>query len=84
MQREAQECEKSHLGYLRTPGPVQNAPKTFVPHQKVPDTWSHLVLSKMTLIGEGNGSPLQCSCLEHPRDRGAWWAAVYGVTQSQT
>ena len=35
-------------------------------------------------IGEGNGNPLQCSCLEDPRDRGAWWAAVYGVTQSRT
>ena len=35
-------------------------------------------------IGEGNGNPLQCSCLENPRDRGAWWAAVYGVTQGQT
>ena len=35
-------------------------------------------------IGEGNGNPLQCSCLENPRDRGAWWAAIYGVTQSQT
>ena len=35
-------------------------------------------------IGEGNGSPLQCSCLENPRDRGAWWAALYGVTQSWT
>ena len=34
--------------------------------------------------GEGNGNPLQCSCLENPRDRGAWWAAVYGVTQIQT
>ena len=34
--------------------------------------------------GEGNGNPLQCSCLENPRDRGAWWAAVYGVAQSQT
>ena len=34
--------------------------------------------------GEGNGSPLQCSCLENPWDGGAWWAAVYGVTQSQT
>ena len=31
-------------------------------------------------VGEGNGSPLQYSCLENPRDRGAWWAAVYGVT----
>ena len=35
-------------------------------------------------IGEGNGNPLQCSCLENPRDRGALWAAVYGVTQSRT
>ena len=34
--------------------------------------------------GEGNGNPLQCSCLENPRDGGAWWAAVCGVTQSQT
>ena len=35
-------------------------------------------------LGEGNGKPLQCSCLENPRDRGAWWAAVSGVTQSRT
>ena len=35
-------------------------------------------------IGEGNGNPLQCSCLENPRDGGAWWAAVYGVAQSRT
>ena len=35
-------------------------------------------------FGEGNGNPLQCSCLENPRDRGAWWAAVYGVAQSRT
>ena len=34
--------------------------------------------------GEGNGNPLQCSRLENPRDRGAWWAAVYGVAQSRT
>ena len=32
----------------------------------------------------GNGNPLQCSCLENPRDRGAWWAAVSGVAQSRT
>ena len=37
----------------------------------------------LSYIGEGNGSPLQGSCLENPRDRGAWWAAVYGVAQSQ-
>ena len=41
----------------------------------------HVTLS---CIGEGNGNPLQCSCLENPRDRGAWWAAVYGVAQSRT
>jgi len=35
-------------------------------------------------LEEGNGNPLQCSCLEKPRDGGAWWAAVYGVTQSRT
>ena len=35
-------------------------------------------------IGEGNGNPPQCSCLENPRDGGAWWAAVYGVAQSRT
>ena len=38
----------------------------------------------LSCIGKGNGNPLQCSCLENPRDRRAWWAAVYGVTQSQT
>ena len=38
----------------------------------------------LSCIGEGNGNPLQCSCLEHPRDGGAWWAGVYGVAQSRT
>ena len=38
----------------------------------------------LSCIGEGNGNPLQCSCLENPRDGGAWWAAVYGVAQSRT
>ena len=38
----------------------------------------------LSCIGGGNGNPLQCSCLENPRDRGAWWAAVYGVAQSRT
>ena len=40
-------------------------------------------LSMLACIGEGNGNPLQCSCLENPRDRGAWWAAVYGVARSR-
>ena len=38
----------------------------------------------LSCIGEGNGNSLQCSCLENPRDGGAWWAAVYGVAQIQT
>ena len=38
----------------------------------------------LSCTGEGNGNPLQCSCMENPRDGGAWWAAVYGVAQSQT
>ena len=38
----------------------------------------------LSSIGGGNGNPLQCSCLENPRDGGAWWAAVYGVAQSRT
>ena len=37
----------------------------------------------LSCIGEGNGNPLQCSCLENPRDWEAWWAAVYGVAQSR-
>ena len=45
--------------------------------------WLHFHFS-LSCIGEGNGNPLQCSCLENPRDRGAWWAAVYGVAQSRT
>ena len=38
----------------------------------------------LSCIGEGNGNPLQCSCLENPGDGGAWWAAVYEVPQSRT
>ena len=38
----------------------------------------------LSCVGEGNGNPLKCYCLENPRDGGAWWAAVYGVTQSRT
>ena len=55
--------------------------------------WSHKELDmteqlhfhfSLSCIREGNGNPLQCSCLENPRDREAWWAAVYGVAQSRT
>ena len=45
--------------------------------------WLHFLFSP-SCIGEGNGNPLQYSCLENPRDGGAWWAAVYGVAQSRT
>ena len=45
--------------------------------------WLHFHFS-LSCIGEGNGNPLQYSCLENPRDGGAWWAAVYGVAQSWT
>ena len=49
------------------------------------DTREHLPSQfSLSCIGEGNGNPLQCSCLENPRDVGAWWAAAYGVAQSQT
>ena len=41
-------------------------------------------LFSLSCIGEGHGNPLQCSCLENPRDGGPWWAAVYGVAQSRT
>ena len=44
----------------------------------------HNWTSSLSCIGEGNGNPLQCSCLENPRNGGAWWAAIYGVAQSWT
>ena len=47
---------------------------------RVGHTWS----TSLSCIGEGNGNPLHYSCLENPRDGGAWWAAVYGVAQSRT
>ena len=45
--------------------------------------WLHFHFS-LSCIGEGNGNPLQCSCLENPKDGGAWWAAIYGVARSRT
>ena len=50
--------------------------------QRVRHDWATSL--SLSCIGEGNGNPLQCSCLENPRDGGAWWAAVYGVAQSDT
>ena len=51
--------------------------------QKAPTERLHFHFS-LSCIGEGNGNPLQCSCLENLRDGGAWWAAIYGVAQSRT
>ena len=42
------------------------------------------LLGHKAVLGEGNGTPLQYSCLDNPRDGGAWWAAIYGVAQSRT
>ena len=54
-------------------------------HEESSDTTERLHFHfSLSCIGEGNGNPLQCSYLENPRDRGAWWAAVYGVAQSRT
>ena len=50
--------------------------------RKVGHDWATSL--SLSCTGEGNGNPLQCSCLENPRDWGAWWAAVYGVAQSPT
>ena len=43
-----------------------------------------LLTTPRLCFGEGNGNSLQCSCLENPSDRGAWWATIYGVAQSRT
>ena len=51
---------------------------------RVGHDWATSRHFSLSCIGEGNGNPLQCSCLEYPRDGGAWWAAVYGVSQSRT
>ena len=48
---------------------------------RVGHDWATSFHFSLSCIGEGNGNPLQCSCLENPRDGGAWWAAVYGVAQ---
>ena len=53
--------------------------------QEESDTTERLhFLFSLSCTGEGNGNPLQCSCLENPRDGGAWWVAIYGVAQSRT
>ena len=63
------------ISWMEDPGGLQSMGSRRVGHD-----WA----TSLSCIGEGNGKPLQCSCLESPRDRGAWWAAVYGVAQSRT
>ena len=63
------------IPWTEEPGGLQSMGSLRVGHD-----WA----TSLSRIGEGNGNPLQCSCLENPRDGGAWWAAVYGVAQSRT
>ena len=59
----------------------------FLINKKLPKVYEYkrdYAIFIVCAIEEGNGNPLQCSCLENPRDGGAWWAAVYGVAQSWT
>ena len=66
------------IPWMEETGRLQSMGSLRVGHEKL-----HFHFS-LSCIGEGNGTPLQCSSLENPRDGGAWWAAVYGVAQSQT
>ena len=52
--------------------------------RRVRHDWGLHFQFSLSCIGEGNGNPFQCTCLENPRDGGAWWAAIYGVAQSRT
>ena len=62
------------IPWMEEPGRLQSMGSLIVGHDRG-FTFMH---------GEGNGNPLQCSGLENPRDRGAWWAAIYGVPKSRT
>ena len=68
------------IPWMEEPGRLQSMQSL-----RVGDTTERLHFHfSLSCTGEGNGNPLQGSCLENPRDGGAWWAAIYGVTQSQT
>ena len=68
-----------NIPWTEEPGGLQSMGSLRVGHN-----WATSVYFSLSCIGEGNGTPLQCSCLENPRGRGACWAAIYGVAQSQT
>ena len=63
------------IPWMEEPGRLQS-----MGLQRVGHNWA----TSLSCIGAGNGNPLQCSCLENPRDGGPWWAAIYGVAQSRT
>ena len=67
----------SKIPWMEEPGRLQSMGSLRVGHD-----WATSL--SLSCIGEGNGNPLQCSCLENPRDGGALWAAIYGVAKSQT
>ena len=67
------------IPWMEEPGGLQSMGSRRVVHD-----WATLLSFSLLCIGEGNGNPPQCSCLENPRDGGAWWAAVCGVAQSWT
>ena len=66
------------------PGGLQSMRSRRVGHDWATSLSFFFFHRSLSCIGEGNGNPLQCSCLENSRDGGAWWAAIYGVAQSQT
>ena len=66
------------IPWMEEPGRLHSMGLRRVKHDWLPFHFSR------SCIGEGHGNPLQCSCLENPRDSRAWWAAVYGVAQSWT
>ena len=67
------------IPWTEEPGRLQSMRSWRVGHD-----WATSLHFSLSCIGEGNGNPLQCSCLENPRDGGAWWDAVCGVAQSRT
>ena len=67
------------IPWMEEPGGLQSMGSLSIGHN-----WATSLSLFTFMLGEENGNPLQCSCLENPRDGGAWWAAVYGVSQSQT
>ena len=67
------------IPWTEEPGRLQSMGLLRVRHN-----WATSLSFSLSCLGEGNGNPLQCSCLENPMERGAWWAVIYGVTQSRT